>query len=174
MSQYKPVRSRSSEKRPQDYKGAPFLLDRILFWMLRSLIQLPLFFLIYLMLIGYVQSRPDGIIRYFYEISFILVALLISDIIAYFVASMLDDYLIHKWGYLRNPKHRKTKLLILSEYAFYLIFRAMSYAFGFIWILSGFLYPTLHLWSFLFAWIIVSGTSKFLSMILSSALFTGF
>ena len=150
---------------PQDFRGAPFFLDSILMWFLKSLVQIPLFFLMFIIYrVYFFTTNLDPIMFFFQELMVIMVLLFISDFIATFCwAKPWTTWLIHRWGYLINPKRRETRLLLLTDYLFYLTYRAIAYLFGFLWVLTALLYPTCGWMAFPLAWAIISLTTRLLS-----------
>jgi len=165
---------REGEKRKKDqgkYKGhAPLFADKMLLWTLKVIFQVPLFFMFYVLFINDININ-DELLEIITELVYIFFFLILSDSIAYLIAYSLDKYLIHKWGYLMNPNKKKHKAMWVTEYTLYISFRTISYAFGIIWMISGYLFVYLDYplsnYSFIFAWIIVSFGSKLAATFIS-------
>lgn len=151
------------------YKGlAPLYLDRILFWLLKTVFQIPIFIMFYIFFISKVNIS-DTLMDQIVEVAYIFVFLVVSDILAYIIASGLNKYLIHRWGYLTHNKNRRHFIAFLTEYIIYVGLRTLSYAIGLIWTLTRQFYFGLPMpwndYAFLLAWILISLGSKFIAML---------
>ena len=159
------------QNQTRTYKGlAPLYLDRLLLWLLKTVFQIPIFFLFYVFFISKVNI-DDTLMQQITEIGYIFIFLIVSDIIAYIIAMGIDKFLIHRWGYLTHDKNRRHLFAFLTEYVIYISLRTLSYAFGLIWILTRQFYFNLPMpaneYAFLFAWIVVSLGAKFIAMLSS-------
>lgn len=160
-----------TKKSKASYKGlAPLYSDRLLLWILKTIFQIPIFIMFYVFFISQVNV-DDTLLEKLIEVCYIFVFLIVSDIIAYIIATGLDKYLIHRWGYLTRDRNGRHVIAFLTEYLIYIALRTISYAIGLIWILTRQFYFSLPSpwadYGFFFAWVIVSLSSKLIAMFTS-------
>lgn len=159
---------------PRRYKGtAPAKLDLFLVWILSLIIGVLIFYVVYILSVGYIRSL--SYYNILVEIGFVFIILAISDLIGYIIAIAIVFKAIHGIGYIRNKKYRKNRAFWFTEYSVATFLKAICFALGLVWILSGWLYYQLEAphnnLSFFYAWLIISLGCKFVGWIGANVIF---
>src|SRR4030042_1820565 len=154
---------KSEKEFKHQFKGhAPEKIDRVTLYLLKSLFQVPIFVLMYVLVV-YNLSFENPTYGFFMVIFLIIVIIIISDAISYAIAFWINKDFIHRWGYLLSPTQRKEQLRGGIRYAFYILLRALAFVFALVWLLSAVLFKYFFGWSFLVAWVIISLVCKALA-----------
>lgn len=156
-------RIKSERNQVYGYKGTmPLKLDRITYIAFKMIFQIPVFVLLYIMVFSTFYFS-DIIFAFVMSIIIIFIILFISDMVAWVLAFWANRTMIHKWGYLLNPKEKKQKLRQSIQYILYLFFRAFTFVFNIVWFLTRAFLSTCGGWSFLLAWIVLTIICRALS-----------
>lgn len=167
---YKPNKERAQVR----YKSmTPFKIDILLFGIFFSLFGVLFLYVFYFLMVDSIRNYPYY--NLLFEIVCVMGIMIIADILAFIFASVVDDLIIHKWGYIRNPQKKRNKMFRLTDYSIYTFLRTLCLVFSFVWILSAYFYSELsspyHRYSFLLAWLLLSLTSRFGAWVITSAIF---
>lgn len=163
------VKKQKYSTRVRHYKGkVPLKIDLLLFSLLRMVFSFMFFFMIYIMFIGIVRYSPNySIIT---EIMYIFIVMIGSDALGRIMASLLDTFIMNRWGYLRNTKARNTLIFSLVNYVIYTILRVLFLVFNFTFAMINFFmnnYLMAYLWAFFIAWILSSIIARITAWIIT-------
>lgn len=151
----------------------PFKIDILLFGLLFSLFGVLFLYVFYFLMVNSIRNYSHYSLLF--EIVCVMGIMIIADMLAFIFASVLDDLIIHKWGYIRNPRKKKNKIFRLIDYSIYTFLRSLCLVFSIVWILSAYFYSELsspyNRYSFLLAWLLLSLTSKFGAWVITNAIF---
>ncbi len=156
----------------QGYVGTPpFKADLMIFWFFKMLFQLCIFWLIYFLSITTVRETYNN--NYITEISYTLLWLFISDILASVFAFIIKAIFLKKNDYIGTQKSHKSNMnRLIWQYFLYCIFRSLGYVLGITAMLSVFFLSYVQVWAgfwaFLLAWMIISVVSKTLAFFISA------
>ena len=150
------------------YKGyAPLKADITIGWFVKMLIQVSILWLIYSAYIDGVKAQigtGNDVVDFFVEIPFVVGWMLLSDLCAMIVSSVVVSLYNYFNDYMKRKKEKTYFARRFLQYAVYTIIRSICYALGLVVLLSALLYPFLKFgpinFSFFFAWIVVSLVSR--------------
>jgi hypothetical protein len=154
------------------YDGTPpFKADLMIFWFFKMLFQLCIFWLIYFLSITTIRETYNN--NFIAEISYTLLWLFISDILASVCAFIVKAIFLKKKHYIGTQKSHKYNMnRLIWQYLLYCIFRSIGYVFGITATLSVIFLSYVSIWygfwAFLLAWMIISIISKTLAFFISA------
>lgn len=169
------VQSAKQVREKKNFKGyAPMKHDRFIYWLIKMIVQVGLFYLIYAYTIVNLRKiwGDEYIIEIFYRISlheviYVIFLLITTDLAVHLAALGVIVLYDYKKDYMRNKKSKKQLTRRMWEYIFYIVFRAFLFIIGFVWTLTYLLYPVFYWTSFMLAWILISIITKLSAKLLA-------